>query len=84
VTVGWMPCDCKNALSNGVLGHLWVRCRTSGCSSIWYRPRHEQANADLACHRASASARGLRLATLRCRPTPVRARWHLAPRRFPS
>jgi hypothetical protein len=41
VTVGWMPCDCPSARAHGVLGHLWVRCRTEGCPSIWYRPRHE-------------------------------------------
>src|SRR5215469_16571753 len=49
VTVGWMPCDCPNARANRVLGHLWVRCRAEGCSSIWYRPRHERSRLDLAC-----------------------------------
>src|SRR5215469_11672528 len=49
VTVGWMPCDCPNARANRVLGHLWVRCRAEGCSSIWYRPRHERGRLDLAC-----------------------------------
>jgi len=40
ITVGWMPCDCRNAQANNVLGHLWVRCRAEGCTAIWYRPRH--------------------------------------------
>ena len=42
VTVGWMPCDCESALAGNQLGHLWVRCRTNGCPSIWYRPRHSK------------------------------------------
>lgn len=46
VTVGWMPCDCPNARANGVLGHLWVRCRAEGCASIWYRPRHQPGRLD--------------------------------------
>ena len=37
-----MPCDCPNARANRVLGHLWVRCRADGCTSIWYRPRHDR------------------------------------------
>ncbi|HSZ45652.1 MAG TPA: hypothetical protein VK823_09970 [Streptosporangiaceae bacterium] len=41
VTVGWMPCDCASALAAEGFGHLWVRCRAPGCSSIWYRPPHQ-------------------------------------------
>jgi len=48
ITVGWMPCDCRNAQANNVLGHLWVRCRADGCRSIWYRPRHEPGAQGLA------------------------------------
>src|SRR5262249_29961570 len=54
VTVGWMPCDCPNSRANGVLGHLWVRCRADGCSSIWYRPRHQRARLGLALALAAA------------------------------
>jgi hypothetical protein len=39
--VGWMPCDCASALAAEGFGHLWVRCRAPGCSSIWYRPPHQ-------------------------------------------
>jgi len=43
-----MPCDCRNAQVNNVLGHLWVRCRAEGCPSIWYRPRHQPGEVWLA------------------------------------
>jgi hypothetical protein len=43
VTVGWMPCDCRNALATEGYGHLWVRCRAQGCDSLWYRPPHVKA-----------------------------------------
>ncbi len=35
VIVGTTPCDCPNALANNNR-HLWVRCATEGCPSIWY------------------------------------------------
>ena len=40
ITVGWMPCDCPDAVREPGHGHLWVRCRVAGCREIWYRPRH--------------------------------------------
>jgi hypothetical protein len=43
-----MPCDCRNAQVNNVLGHLWVRCRAEGCRSIWYRPSHRPGDQGLA------------------------------------
>jgi hypothetical protein len=59
VTVGWMPCDCARALSSGLLGHLWVRCRAHGCPSIWYRPQHDKVKPSLSlgpCSRRSPGA----------------------------
>ena len=43
ITVSWMPCDCPAALAerDRGWGHLRVCCRTPGCGSVWYRPRHE-------------------------------------------
>lgn len=60
VTVGWMPCDCRGAQSNDVLGHLWVRCRATGCPSIWYRPRHDKGVAQLAEDTGLADRREVR------------------------
>jgi len=42
VIVGWSPCDCPGALTLPGRGHLVVRCRTTGCTSAWYQPRHGQ------------------------------------------
>jgi len=33
------PCECPGAQRNH-MGHLRVSCRTDGCGSVWYRPRH--------------------------------------------
>ncbi len=45
VTVGWMPCDCPQALGQPGRGHLWVRCRADGCLAIWYQPPHQDTPA---------------------------------------
>src|SRR5271166_6684451 len=43
ITVSWMPCDCgpAQAQRSSGYGHLRVSCRTVGCGSVWYKPRHE-------------------------------------------
>jgi len=44
IIVSWTLCDCAPALAvgtQGLTGHLVVYCRTEGCRSVWYRPRHE-------------------------------------------
>jgi hypothetical protein len=46
VIVGWMPCDCPEAMREPGRGHLWVRCQAGGCPSIWYRPAHRHRVTD--------------------------------------
>ncbi len=44
VIVSWMPCSCapaRAARSPGS-GHLTVSCQHPGCTSRWYKPRHER------------------------------------------
>ena len=43
VIVSWHPCSCPRALAHRErgAGHLVVRCGEQGCSSTWYRPRHD-------------------------------------------
>ena len=47
VIVAWSPCDCAPARAQQLKGpgHLTVRCRAEGCTSIWYKPRHDRASA---------------------------------------
>ena len=41
--VNWSPCDCEPARAERPRGpgHLTVRCRAGGSSSVWRKPRHE-------------------------------------------
>src|SRR5580698_8701969 len=48
VIVGWMPCDCPAVAREPGHGHLWVRCRATGCREIWYRPEHAGLRAGVA------------------------------------
>jgi hypothetical protein len=42
VIVSWHPCSCSVALASaGGNGHLTVRCLEPGCTSTWYKPRHD-------------------------------------------
>jgi len=44
VIVAWHPCDCAVAVAApGGNGHQVARCAAKGCSSVWYRPRHDSA-----------------------------------------
>jgi hypothetical protein len=43
VIVSWSPCDCDPAQAEPGRGHLTVSCRTAGCRSRWYQPRHDPA-----------------------------------------
>jgi hypothetical protein len=52
--VGFMLCDCPAALDVAERGRLWVRCRTPGCNSIWYRPPHDPAATTLVAGRPGA------------------------------
>jgi len=45
IAVSWMPCWCAFAVEQGArgAGHLRVSCRSPGCDSVWFRPRHDEA-----------------------------------------
>jgi hypothetical protein len=43
VIVSWSPCDCAPAQAELGRGHLTVSCRSDGCRSRWYQPRHDPA-----------------------------------------
>jgi hypothetical protein len=47
VAVSWTPCECRSAQAERSRGpgHLTVECRTPGCRSAWYRPRHDPRTA---------------------------------------
>jgi hypothetical protein len=64
VLVGWSPCDCAPARAERTRGsgHLTVRCRSGGCTSVWYRPRHDAASGSW----GAAAARPRALAGPQC------------------
>src|SRR5258707_3853810 len=68
VLVGWSPCDCAPARAERPRGpgHLTVLCRTEGCTSVWYKPRHDKAS------RTWGAGSGLSGLTCRTRATPAR------------
>ena len=46
VTVSRLPCsECPGGTANHN-GHLRLSCRTPGCGSVWYKPKHERCELD--------------------------------------
>jgi hypothetical protein len=49
VIVSWMPCHCDpaRAAQPRGSGHRVIACRTPGCSSAFYEPRHDPGSVHL-------------------------------------